>query len=380
MRRNIIGFTALFSAGLFSPSATADFHRGYIAIVGSSTVVPFAKAVGERLSKTKKFQTPLLQSTGTGGGIKLFCEGLGAESPDIVNTSRPMKPKEREECRKNGVGDVLELKIGYDGLVLAQSKKAPPLALTRKEVRLALTKWVADPSGKLVANPYKTWKDINPALPDTPIEIYGPPVASGTYDTLLDLISELECKGRPWTTDGKSEPAPDMLRKCRSIREDGAYIEGRENDEDHVPRLTDSPTKVAILNYKLLSEHADRLRAIPIDGVEPTYETIANKTYVGSRPLYLYIKTANIAGTPGLKEYIADFASEQTWGEKGYLKPIGLIAMSPDERATYTAEVKALGISPSTGTPTKAAAKSTKGSKGSSKSAARHESKAKSHK
>ena len=349
-RRPVIALAALVGAGAFSASTMADFHRDYITIVGSSAVVPFAKAVGERFSKARNFQAPLLQSTGTGGGIKLFCEGLGAESPDIVITSRAIKPKEREECRTNGVSDLLELKIGYGGIVLAQSRKAPPLSLTRKEARLALAKWIADADGKLVPNPHRTWKDINPALPDGRIEVYGPPVASGGYDAFVDLISDLECKGRPWIADGKREPTPDQLKKCRSLREDGVYIEGRENDEDHLAHLAASPSKLAIFDYKLVEANRSQIRAVPIDGVEPAYETIATKAYAGTRPLFLYVKKSSLAGTPGLREFLAEFTSENAWGDKGYLRTLGLVAMPSDERATYTAEVRSLGISPSLAT------------------------------
>ncbi|MGZ8216483.1 substrate-binding domain-containing protein [Methylomagnum sp.] len=366
MRKNALALAALVGAGIFSASVSAEFHRGYILIVGSSAVTPYVKAVGERLVKNKRFQTPLAQATGTSGGIKLFCEGLGVESPDIVATARPMKTKERDECRTNGVGDVLELKIGYDGLVLAQSKKAPPLALTRKEARLALAKWVADASGKLVLNPNKSWSDINPAFPATPIEVYGPPPVSGAYDAFADMIADQECKGRPWSVDGKAEPTLDALKKCRALREDGAYVEGRENDEDLAARLGGSPAKVAIFDYGLLTENAAHSRAIPIDGVEPDQYSIANKAYPGTRPLFLYVKQANIGTTPGLKEFIAEAASENAWGDKGYLKSLGLVVMPPEERATQTADVKALGITPvatvasGTGTGKKASAKGSK--------------------
>jgi phosphate transport system substrate-binding protein len=362
MRRKIIACTMLLAAELLSTSASAEYQRRYIYTVGSTTAFPFANAVGEKFAKSKKLQLPLLQSTGTSGGFKLFCEGVSGETPDIVNASRAMKPKEREECRTNGVNDILEVKIGYDGLVLVQSKNAPPLALSRKEARMALAKWVPDANGKLVLNPYKTWKDINPSLPGTPIEILGPSPASGIYDALADLISESECKGRPWVPDGKTEPTPDLLKKCRSLREDGAYIEGRDNDEEYVSRLSDSPFKVAILDYKLLSENNSRLRAIPIEGVEPTHDAIALRSYPGSRPLFLYIKKAHFDLVPGLKDYVAEFTSESAWGEKGYLKALGLVVMPPEERATYTAEVKAQGISPSLATAGKASAKSAKSS------------------
>lgn len=345
MRKNALALATLVGAGLFSATVSAEFHRSYILIVGSSAAAPYTKAVGERLAK-KRFQTPLTQATGTNGGIKLFCEGLAVESPDIVATARPMKTKERDECRTHGAGDLLELKIGYDALVMAQSKKAQPLTLTRKEVRLALAKWVADASGKLVLNPNKNWSDINPAFPSTPIEIYGPPMVSGTADAFVDMLAEQECKGQPWSADSKAEPTVDMLKKCRALREDGVYVEGRENDEDMAAVLGSKPDRVAIFDYTLLSENAAHSRAIPIDGVEPDQYSIAAKAYPGTRPLFLYVKQANIGVTPGLKEFVAEAASENAWGDKGYLKSLGLIVLPSEERATQTADIKSLGITP----------------------------------
>ena len=336
----------LAGAGLFSASASAEFHRGYVSIVGSSAVAPYAKAVGERIARAKGIQAPLVQATGTSGGIKLFCEGFGPESPDVVVTARPMKKKEIEECRSHGISDILELKIGYDALVLAQSKNAPPLALTRKEARKALAKWLVDSSNNMVPNPNKTWKDVNPALPATRIDIYGPPPVSGAYDALQDLISDLECKGPPWVSAGKADITPDMLKKCRSIREDRVYTEGRENDEDMAATLGNDPNKVVIYDYELLKANSKNSRAIPIDGVEPDASTISTKSYAGARPLMVYVKKDSISGTPGLREFIGEIASEGAIGEKGYLKSEGLIPMAADERATYAAEVKALGINP----------------------------------
>jgi phosphate transport system substrate-binding protein len=372
MQKKAFVLTALIGTGLFSASVSAEFHRGYVSIVGSNAVAPYAKAVGEKISKAKKVQMPLVQPTGTNGGIKLFCEGLGPESPDVVVTARPMKQKEKDECRSHGLDDILEVKIGYDGLVLAQSKKAPPLALTRKEARKALAKWLVDDSNKMVLNPHKTWKDVNPAFPDTPIEVYGPSPVSGAYDALVDLVSDLECKGRPWVPEGKTELTPDMLKKCRAIREDGVYIEGRENDEEFAARLGSAPGKIAIYDFELLQASAAHSRAIPIDGVEPDAASIANKAYAGSRPLLVYVKKASIGGTPGLKDFVAEISSEGAIGERGYLKSLGLIPMPSDERATYVAEVKGLGIDPVSvggGAPAGKASKASKASKAAGKTA-----------
>lgn len=349
MRKNtVIACAVLCATAVYGVSASAaEFQRRYIRIVGSNAVAPYAKAVGERYAKAKKAQVPLLEATSTGGGIKLFCEGASDATPDIAVSSRAMKPKEREECQANGVGDILEVKIGYDGLVLAQGKKAPPLDLGRKEARLALAKWVAGPDGQLAPNPHKTWKDISPAFPDQPLAVQGPAPTSGAYDALVDMVSESECQGRPWVAAGQAEPTADALRKCRALRDDGVYVEGREGDESQVFLLASAPAKVAVLDYKLLADHADQLRAIPIDGVEPTAESIGSRRYAGTRPLFLYVKGAHLGLTPGLKDYVAEFASEKTWGEQGYLQKLGLVVMPPAERASYVDAVKAAGITPS---------------------------------
>lgn len=349
MNKKALRIALLLSAGLFSSGAVAEYARQYIHILGSSTVLPFARAVGEKISKSGKVRLPRLESTGTGGGIKLFCEGMGGDYPDIVNASRAMKPKERNECQTNGAGDLLELKVGYDGLVLAQSAKAPALSLSGREIRAALAKWVPNASGKLVLNPNKTWHQINPALPDAPIEIFGPPQISGTFDALVDLIAEGECGGPPWVDAGKSEPGPDLLRKCRAVRDDGVYVEGSENDEEFLLRLEDAPARVALLNYPLFAKHAGKLRAAALDGVSPEPGSIASHRYPATRPLFMYVKKARIGQMPGLKEFLAEAASERAWGDKGYLTGLGLVALTADERKSQAAEVKALtGIAPAT--------------------------------
>jgi phosphate transport system substrate-binding protein len=351
MNKKFLTVTTLVGLGLFATSSWAEFQRGYVSMMGSSTVVPFVKAAADKVARSGKVRAPLIQASGTGGGIKLFCEGMGPESPDIALASRGMKTKERDECRKNGVSDVVEVKIGYDALILAQSKKADPWSLTDKEARLAFAKWLAERNGAMELNPNKTWKDVKGSLPATPIELLGPPTTSATYDAFVDLISDLECKGPPWVPAGAREPSADLLRKCRSVREDGVFKEGRENDESHVARLADAATpKVGVFGYKMLTDHASKIRAIPINGVEPTYENISSKAYLGSRPLYLYVKGSSIGRTPGLREFLAEITSENAWGEKGYLKSAGLIAMSPTERSTYAGKLKDAGVSPTIST------------------------------
>ncbi len=326
----------------------ADFQRGYVSMMGSSTLVPFVKAAADKT----KGKAPLIQASGTGGGIKLFCEGTGAESPDIAIASRAMKTKEKDECQRNGVSQVLELKIGYDAVILAQSITAEPWTLTDKEARLAFAKWLAERNGQMALNPNKTWNDIKQSLPGTPIELLGPPNTSATHDAFIDLISDLECKGPPWVPAGAREPTADMLRKCRSVREDSVYKEGRENDDTHVARIADATSpKLGVFGYKMMRDNATRLRAIPINGVEPTYANISTKAYLGTRPLFLYVKSNHIGRTPGLVEFLGEITSENAWGDNGYLKTAGLITMSASERATYAAKLKEAGVSPSISSP-----------------------------
>ncbi len=342
MTKNFLMAAALVGGGLFASTGMAEFQRGYVSMMGSSTVVPFVKAAADHL----KGKAPLVQASGTGGGIKLFCEGTGPESPDIAIASRAMKTKEHDECRRNGVGDVLELKIGYDAVILAQSRKAEPWSLTNVEARKAFAKWLAERDGPMALNPNKTWKDVKASLPAMPIELLGPPNTSATHDAFIDLISDLECKGSPWVPAGAREPTADMLRKCRSVREDGIYREGRENDQTQIDLIADSASpKLGVFGYKMVTDHAGKIRAIPINGVEPTYENISSGAYLGTRPLYLYIKSNNIGRTPGLKEFLAEISSEEAWGEKGYLRAAGLVTMPASERASYVAKLKEYGVS-----------------------------------
>jgi len=347
MHKKTFGIPLLLAASLMSAGARAEYSRQYIHILGSSTVLPFARAVGERIAKSGKVHLPRMESTGTGGGIKLFCEGMGGDYPDIVNASRPMKPREKDECLSNGAGDLLEMKVGYDGLVLAQSAKASPLNLSGKEIRAALAKWLPDAAGKPVPNPNQTWKQINPALPDAPIKIYGPPQTSGAFDTLIDLISEGECNARPWLEAGKTETSPDLLRKCRTVRDDGMYVEGRENDEEFLTRLEEVPERMVIVNYPLFSRHAGSLRAVAIDGVMPEPDAIASHRYPASRTLFMYVKKERIERTPGLREFLAEAAGDRALGEKGYLTSLGLVALPTGERKLQAEAVKRLtGLAP----------------------------------
>ena len=320
-------------------SASAQTARDYISIVGSSTVYPFATVVAEQFGKTSKFKTPKIESTGSGGGIKLFCSGVGVQYPDIVNSSRAIKPTELATCAGNGVKDVVEVRIGYDGIVIAESKASPGLPLTLRDIYLALAKQVPNPNGTetLVINPYKTWKDVNPKLPAETIEVLGPPPTSGTRDAFVELAMEGGCKTFPWIKAIKDKDENKFKQVCYTIREDGRFVEAGENDNLIVQKLKANKDAVGIFGFSFLEENADSVKGSVIDGQAPTFENIASGKYPISRPLFFYVKKAHIGAIPGIKEYVAEFTSKKAMGEDGYLADRGLV---PLPAAEYQAMVK----------------------------------------
>jgi phosphate transport system substrate-binding protein len=322
-------------------SAAQAASRDYISIVGSSTVYPFTTVVAESFGKSSAFKTPKIESTGTGGGMKLFCGGVGVEHADITNASRRIKQSEIDTCAKNGVTDIIEVKVGYDGIVLANAKSAPEMGMTRKEVYLALAKEVPDPAGgeKLVANPYKTWKEINGTLPATKIEVLGPPPTSGTRDAFVELVMEEGCKAVEWIKALEKSDKDAFKSACHTVREDGAFIEAGENDNLIVQKLGTSPTALGIFGFSFLEENTDKVKGAKVEGVAPTFEAIADGTYSVSRPLYVYVKKAHIGSVPGIAEFMAEFTSEKAWGDEGYLADKGLIPMPKEERAKFAKDV-----------------------------------------
>jgi phosphate transport system substrate-binding protein len=320
--------------------------RDYISIAGSSTVYPFATVVAERLGKSGKFKTPKVESTGTGGGFKLFCGGVGVNHPDIANASRAIKKTEFQNCQKAGVKEIVEVKIGYDGIVFAHSKKSPPMELTRQDIFLALAKRVPDPDckdcNKLVANPYRTWKQVNPSLPDAKIEVLGPPPTSGTRDAFAELAMESGCQSFAWIKAWKEKDENEYKSICQTVREDGGYIESGENDNLIVQKLVGNPTAIGVFGYSFLEQNADKVMAAPVDGVTPDYDSISSGQYAVSRPLFFYVKKAHVGTIPGIEAYIGEFTSEKAWGEDGYLAEKGLIPMPADERKKYSADAKKL--------------------------------------
>jgi phosphate transport system substrate-binding protein len=319
-------------------------QRDGISIVGSSTVYPFATVVAEKFGKAGSFKAPKIESTGTGGGFKLFCGGVGVQHPDMSNASRAIKASEFETCKQNGVTDIVEVKIGYDGIVVANSKKGPELKLTTKDIFLALAKEVPDPKGgeSLVANPYKTWKDVNAALPDTKIEVLGPPPTSGTRDAFVELGMEAGALKFDWLKKLSKEDAKKFQKVFSSVREDGAYVEAGENDNLIVQKLGANPNALGIFGFSFLDQNNDKLQGAYVEGNPPSFENIANGKYPLSRPLFFYVKKAHVGVIPGIKEYLAEFTSEKAWGKDGYLSEKGLIPLPDAERKQVAENVKAL--------------------------------------
>ena len=325
-------------------SGPAMAARDYISIVGSSTVYPFATVVAEKFGKTSKFKTPKIESTGSGGGFKLFCGGVGVTFPDITNASRAMKSSEIKKCVTNGVKDIIEVKIGYDGIVLGNSKTVPPLKLSRRDIFLALAKEVPDSAnpGKLISNPYQTWKDVNPVLPATRIEVIGPPPTSGTRDAFVELAMESGGKTFDFIKAMKKSDKKMYKKVCHTLREDGAYIEAGENDNLIVQKLQANPDAVGIFGFSFLDQNTDVIQGSFVEKKAPIFENIADGSYPVSRPLFFYIKKAHVNVIPGIKEYLAEFTSQKAWGDEGYLADKGMIPMPTQERKKYADVVSTL--------------------------------------
>lgn len=335
MNRNFLIYTAL--AGFLVTGAAEARDR--IDIVGSSTVYPFATVVAEKFGKGTAFKTPKIESTGSGGGLKLFCAGVGVRHPDIANASRRIKASEVARCHKNGVKRITEVKFGYDGIVLANSKKSGRMTVKLRHLYLALAKQVpagGKDGGKLIANPYKTWNEIDPSLPNRKIEVLGPPPTSGTRDAFNELAIEGGCKTFKSLKAIKKVNKKRYKAICRGIREDGAYIEAGENDNLIVQKLDANPAAFGVFGFSFLDQNADRIQGSVIGGVAPTFENISAQAYPVSRPLYFYVKAAHVGKIPGIREYVTAFTSDKAWGPDGYLADRGLIPM-PDAERTATA-------------------------------------------
>lgn len=322
--------------------AGAASARDQIRIVGSSTVYPFTTAVAEQFGKSGGGKTPVVESTGTGGGFKLFCAGVGVDHPDLTNASRAIKKGEFDDCKKNGVTDIVEIKVGIDGLTIAQSKAGPNIKLTMAQVFLALAEQVPDKDGKLVANPYKNWSDIDASLPNVKIEVLGPPPTSGTRDSFHELFMEPGAEKVPAIAALKKSDRKAFDKAWKSIRKDGAYVEAGENDNVIVQKLETNRNAFGIFGYSFLEENLAKLRGVTIDGVAPEYDAIAEGKYKGARPLFIYAKKQHVGVIPGIDKFVAEYVSAKAMSKDGYLANKGLVALPKAEADKVASAAKAL--------------------------------------
>lgn len=323
----LLAAAAALPALLAGCGGAQNASRDQIRAVGSSTVYPFAKVVAGALAGSNAdLKSPIIESTGTGAGIKLFCAGVGAQHPDIVNASRRLKKSEYDTCAANGVKDIVEIQVGLDGIAFAEAKGGVGLALTQADVYKALA---ANPFGK--ANTAKTWKDVNPALPAEPILVYGPPSTSGTRDALKELILVKGCESDPAMKALKDSDKEKHDKICGEVRSDGAYVDAGENDNLIVQKLEANPKAIGVFGFSYLEENSDKLKGLTMGGKVPTYASIADFSYPGARPLYIYVKSAHLNAIKGLKEFVAEWA--KSWGKNGILAKAGMVVAPDDVQA-----------------------------------------------
>ena len=328
-------YAATAVAALSLP-AMAD-ARGMRA-VGSSTVYPFAKAVAERVARANpRLGTPIIESTGTGAGMKLFCAGVGERFPDVENASRRMKASEAKLCAANGVKEITEIQVGIDGIAFATATGSPLSGVTTKDIYLALAR---TPYGK--PNRAKTWKDVNARLPAIPIRVYGPPPTSGTRDALGELIMTAGCDANPGMAAVKKADENKYKQICTGMREDGAFIEAGENDNLIVQKLAANPNALGVFGFSYLEENKDTLKDVPINGIQATYETVSTGQYPGARPLFIYVKKAHMTAIPGLQAYLNTFAAN--WDANGTLTKRGMVAAPDAVRKASAEAVKSLTV------------------------------------
>ena len=315
-------------------AASPAIARDQISIVGSSTVYPFSTVVAERFGKTTNYSVPKIESTGSGGGFKLFCAGVGENTPDITNASRKIKSSEVELCKKNGVTDIVEVKIGYDGIAFANSAKANQMDISIQQIYLALAKVIPDKNGELKPNTYTTWNQIDSKLPNTKIEVLGPPPTSGTRDAFVELVMEAGCKKNPVMTEMRKSDKSRFKAACHGIREDGAFIEAGENDNLIVQKLSANPAAFGIFGFSFLDQNRDKVQGSKVGGIEPTFTAIGDGSYPVSRSLFFYVKKAHVAVIPGIKEFVESFTDAKAIGNEGYLSERGLIPLEAREWKT----------------------------------------------
>ena len=313
-----------------------------IRIVGSSTVYPFSTAVAERFGKTTKYKTPIVESTGTGGGMKLFCSGSGQKYPPITNASRRIKASEIALCAGNGVGDIVEVKVGYDGIVIANSRRTDQMNLTRTDIFTALAKEIPDGQGGWIANPNKTWNDVANHLPATTIEVIGPPPTSGTRDAFVELAMEAGCLTYEGVAELKKVDKSLFKAKCHSIREDGLFVVAGENDNLIVQKLNANTNAFGIFGFSFLDQNGDLVQGSMVEGTEPLYEAISDGSYPISRSLFFYVKADSAETQASIRAFLVEFTNERTWGPEGYLADKGLISMPEDERKQWHKKINGL--------------------------------------
>lgn len=331
----LVATSALALSACQDQAASGGAARDTIRAVGSSTVYPFATVVGERFAEATGMKKPQIESTGTGGGIERFCAGVGPETPDIVNASRRMKKSEFDSCVANGVTDIVEIPIGIDGIALGEAQAGPGFSVTVEDVYKALA---ANPYGK--PNTTKTWKDVNPALPAVAISVFGPPSTSGTFDAFKELILVKGCDANPEMKALKESDKDKHKEVCETMRGSPFYIEQGENDNLIISKLDKNPTSLGIFGFSYLDANKDKIKAISIAGIQPSFEAIGNGSYPGSRPLYLYVKKAHVGVIPGIAEFIAEFLKGA--GAGSYLAERGLITSTPEVVATAAANAKGM--------------------------------------
>ncbi len=329
---SVIAVSSLALAACGGPGGSGSSDsRDFARVVGSSTVYPFATAVSEVAVKDSGIKSPVVESTGTGAGMKLFCAGVGATHPDIENASRRMKASEYADCAKNGVKDIVEIQIGLDGIAFASAKGGLTMPLTIVDVYKALA---ATPFGK--PNTAKNWSDVNPALPAVPISVYGPPSTSGTRDALKELILTKGCESDPAMKALKETDKDAHKKICETVRSDGAYVEQGENDNLIVQKIAANPKAIGIFGFSFLEENMDKLQGLTMGGIAPTYASISDFSYPGARPLYIYVKAAHLKAIKGLQEYVNAFATQ--WGPNGIMKAKGMV-IAPDAVRTANADI-----------------------------------------
>jgi phosphate transport system substrate-binding protein len=330
--------TAVVALSISGCSDLAGEARSHIHAVGSSTVYPFAKQVSESFTRSNPdFKSPLIESTGTGNGIQLFCKGLGAQTPDMANASRRMKLSEFDACAANGVDEIVEVQVGLDGIAFASAQGGIQLALTPKIIYEALA---AKPYGK--KQTAKTWRDVDPSLPDKPILVYGPPSTSGTRDAFKELILAVGCDTNPEMAELKEADEEKHQQICTEVRSDGAYIDQGEQDNLIVQKIESNPQSVGLFGFSYLEENLNKVQGLTVSGVEPTYDNIANSQYPGARAMYVYVKKAHMRAIPGIKEYLNEWAA--SWAKGGRLARVGLVASPPEKMAENKRKIEQLTL------------------------------------